>query len=277
LEELETYKEIGQEYIDKLKLTTYPVAVRLVPPDEEVSSNALRSNDVFGSQIAACIAYTWCRRSGFSFFLTGEDIGCKPASIRYFGLERTKNADDVYTAWGKKGGYKKDKESEIKSRENELTLDYGEIKGLIITPLNLTIVKPHLVMIYCTPLILHQLILAATYEGDYITSYFNGMESSCKEGIIRTYKTDQCQVVSPGGGDRGLGGVQDNEMIFSIPESKFEMVLNNLLKAGSKLSVPKAMGIPLLNASLGPISFFGSPAEPGPWDYLRKIIKKNNA
>ena len=274
MEDLEKYKKMGQEFIDKLKLTTYPVALRLVPPDEEVSTNAFRSTDVFGSQIAACIAYAWCRRSGFSFFLTGDDIGCKPASIRYFGLEKTANPDDVFTAWGKKGGYKKDKESEIKSREMELTLDYGEIKGLLITPLNFTIAKPHLVMLYCTPLILHQLILAATYEGDYISSYFNGMESSCKEGIVRTYKTNTCQVVSPGGGDRGLGGVQDNEMIFSIPECKFEMVLNNLFKAGSKLPVPTAMGIPLLNASLGPISFFGSPAEPGPWDYLRKRIKK---
>lgn len=273
MEDLEKYKKIGQDFIDKLKLTTYPVAVRLVPPDEEVSSNALRPNVVFGSQVAACITYTWCRRSGFSFFLTGEDIACKPISIRNFGLEETSNPDDVFTAWEKKAGYKKDKGAEKSSRELDAILDYGEIKGLLITPLNLTIAKPHLVMIYCTPLILSHFILAATYEGDHITSNFNGMESSCKEGIIRTYKTNQCQVVAPGMGDRVLASVQDHEMIFTIPESKFEMVLNNLFKAGSKLPVP-AFGIPHLNANLGPISFFGSPAEPGVWDYLRKRIKK---
>ena len=228
---------------------------------------------MFGSQVAACTVYTWCRRSGFSFFLTGEDIACKPASIRYFGFEKTDNPEDVFTAWEKKGGYKIDKEAEKSSREFEATLDYGKIKGLLITPLNLTIAKPHLVMIYCTPLILSHLILAATYEGDYITSYFNGMESSCKEGIVRTYKTNQCQVVAPGMGDRGAAGVQDHEMIFSIPECKLEMVLNNLFKAGSKLPV-HAFGIPHWNANLGPISFFGKPAEPGVWDYLRKRIKK---
>jgi len=117
------------------------------------------------------------------------------------------------------------------------------------------------------------LILAATYEGDNITSHFNGMESSCKEGIIRTYKTNQCQVVSPGMGDRVMAGVQNNEMIFSIPESKLDLVSNNLFKAGSKIPIPP-FGIPHLNATIGANSIFGSPVEPGVWPLLRKKIKK---
>jgi uncharacterized protein (DUF169 family) len=273
MEELKKYKKIGQEFIDKLKLLTFPVAVRLLPHNEEVTSNALRPHVVFGSQVPACLTYTWCRRSGFSFFLTGEDIACKPISIRNFGLEQTSNPDDVFTAWEKKAGYKINGEAEKKSREADAILNPGEIKGIIITPLNQTVAKPHLVMIFCTPLILSHLILSATYNGDYITSTFNGMEASCKEGIVRTYKTNQCQVVAPGMGDRVLAGVQDNEMIFTIPESKFELVLNNLFKAGSKLPT-QAFGIPHLNATLGPISIYGRPAEPGVWDYLRKKIKK---
>ena len=273
MEDFGKYKKIGQEFIDKLKLLTYPVAVRLVTPEEEVISNALRPHMVFGSEVPACLTYTWCRRSGFSFFLTGEDIACKPISIRYFGLEKTDNPDDVFIAWEKKAGYKRNKEAEKKSRESDATLSFGEIKGIIISPLNLTIVKPHLAMIFCTPLILSHLILAATYDGDYITSTFNGMESSCKEGIVRTYKTNQCQVVAPGMGDRVLAGVQDHEIVFSIPESKFELILNNLFKAGSKLPT-QAFGIPNLNASLGPVSIYGRPSEPGVWDYLRKKIKK---
>ena len=273
MEELEKYKKIGQEFIDKLKLLTYPVAVRLVPPDEEVTSNALRPHEVFGSEVPACLTYTWCRRSGFSFFLKGEDIACKPASILYFGLEETKNPDDVFVAWAKKAGYKKDMEAEKKSRESDAVLNPGEIKGIIVSPLNLTVAKPHLVMIFCPPIILSHLILAATYDGEYITSQFNGMEASCKEGIVRTYKTNHCQVVCPGMGDRVLGGVQNDEMIFSIPENKFEQVLNNLFKAGGKLPT-QAFGIPHLNASLGPISIYGQPAEAPVWPFLRKRIKK---
>ncbi len=273
MEDLERYKKIGQDFIDNLKLLTYPVAIRLVAPDEEVTSNALRPHEVFGSEVPACLTYTWCRRSGFSFFLTGNDIACKPASILYFGLEETKNPDDVFVAWAKKAGYKRDISAEKQSREVDTLLNFGEIKGIIVSPLNLTIVKPHLVMIYCPPLILSHLILAATYDGEYINSTFNGMEASCKEGIVRTYKTNQCQVVCPGMGDRVMGGVQNDEMLFSILESKFEHVLNNLFKAGGKLPT-QAFGIPHLNASLGPISIFGKPAEAPVWPFLRKRIKK---
>ncbi|MFO7797392.1 MAG: DUF169 domain-containing protein [Promethearchaeati archaeon] len=275
MEHLETYKKIGQKLIDKLKLQTYPIAVKLIKENEEVSSNALRPLDVFGREIPACLSYTWCRRSGFSFFLKGEDIVCKPISIRNFGFEKVDDPNVVFEAWEKKAGYKKNMVAEKGSRECDATLEFGEFKGLVVSPLHASIIIPDVIMIYCTPLILSHLILSATYNGDYITSYFNGMESSCKEGIIRTFTTNQCQVVAPGMGDRVLAGVQDFEMIFSIPESKLKEVNDNLFLAGNKIN-PKPFGIPNLNASLGPLDIFGSPNEPGVWPYLRKRIKKDN-
>jgi len=275
MENLERYKKIGQNLIDKLKLQTYPIAVKLIKENEEISSNALRPLDVFGREIPACLSYTWCRRSGFSFFLKGEDIACKPISIHNFGFEKVDDPNVVFEAWEKKAGYKKNMEAEKTSRECDATLEFGEFTGLVVSPLHASIIIPDVVMIYCTPLILSTLILSATYNGDYITSYFNGMESSCKEGIIRTFTTNRCQVVAPGMGDRVLAGVQDFEMIFSIPESKLKEVNDNLFLAGNKIN-PNPFGIPNLNASLGPLDIFGSPNEPGVWPYLRKRIKKDN-
>ncbi|MBD3197379.1 MAG: hypothetical protein GF317_20150 [Candidatus Lokiarchaeota archaeon] len=275
MSKLDEYRKIGTDLIDKLKLLTYPVAVKLIEEEEDVSSNALRPLDVFGREIPACLSYTWCRRSGFSFYLEGKDIACKPISIHHFGLEEVEDHDIVFTAWEKKASYKKNKEAEKASRESDATLNFGEFNGLVVSPLHSSIIIPDVVMIYCTPLILSHLILSATYNGDCITSHFNGMESSCKEGIIRTFTTNQCQVVAPGMGDRVLAGVQDFEMIFSIPESKLKEVNENLFLAGNKIN-PNPFGIPNLNASLGPLDIFGSPNEPGVWPYLRKRIKKDN-
>lgn len=274
MENLQGYKEIGQSLIDKLKLRTYPIAIKLIKEEEEVSPNALRPSNVFGREIPACLSYTWCRRSGFSFFLKGEDIACKPISIHHFGFEKVKDPDFIFRAWEKKAGYKKNKEAEKTSRESDATLEYGVFKSLVVSPLHATIVKPDVIMIFCSPLILSHLILSATYNGGFIKSYFNGMESSCKEGIIRTFKTNKCHVVAPGMGDRVLAGVQDHEMIFSIPESKLKEVNKNLFLAGNKIN-PPPFGLPNLNASLGPLDIFGSPNEPGVWPYLRKKIHKN--
>jgi len=273
MKDLEKYKIMGQELIDKLKLRTFPVAVKMILPGEDVSPNALRPHEVFGREVPACMTYTWCRRSGFSFFLQGNDIACKPASIKYFGLEKTADPDDVYKAWDRKARYKRNTEAEKKSRMSDVCLEFGEIQGFVVSPLNLTIVKPDLVMIYTSPVNLSHLILSATYEGDCIMSYFNGMESSCKEGIVRTYKTNKCQVVSPGMGDRVMAAVQDHEIIFSLPESKLEMVLNNLFLAGKKIN-PEPFGIPHLNPTVTSGTVYGKPAEAGVWNYLRKRIKK---
>lgn len=269
----EDYRNIGEQLINKLKLTTYPIAVKLNRAGEEVSSNALRPKDMFGYEVPACLVYTWCRRAGMHFYLKGEDIACKPVSIHYFGLEETPNPDDVYKAWERKAAYKKNLEMEKKSRANEETLEFGEIEGLVLSPLNSTIIIPDIILIFCSPLILTHLILAATYEGASLVSHFNGMESSCKEGIIRTYRTNQCQVVVPGMGERVMAGVQDHEMLFSIPQSKLKLVLENLFLAGEKIN-PSPFGIPHLNATLGPVKTFGKWNEPGVWPSLRKKIKK---
>lgn len=273
MEELERYRKLGEELINNLKLTTYPIAVRLVSPGEHISTNYIRPHEMFGYEVPACLTYTWCRRGGFHFLLKGEDIACKPITCHHFGLEQLENPDELYKAWERKAAYKKNAEMEKISRENDAVLAYGEIEGIAISPLNSTIIIPHLVLIYCSPLVLSHLILAATYEGECITSHFNGMESSCKEGIIRTYKTNECQVVAPGMGDRVMAGVQDHEMIFAIPESKLEKVVSNLFLAGNKIN-PAPFGIPNLNATLGPVKTFNKGNEPGVWPLLRKKIRK---
>mgnify|MGYP006290335911 CR=1 FL=1 len=267
------YRKMGKELSDTLKLTTYPIAVKLVKAGEQVSSNALRPKDMFGYEVPACLVYTWCRRAGMHFYLKGEDIACKPVSIHYFGLEQTSDPEDVFKAWERKAAYKKNLEMEKTSRANEETLEFGEIEGLVLSPLNSTIIIPDVVLIFCSPLILTHLILAATYEGESLVSHFNGMEASCKEGIIRTYKTDQCQVVVPGMGDRVMAGVQDHEMLFALPQSKLELVMENLFQAGEKIN-PSPFGIPHLNATLGPVKTFGKWNEPGVWPLLRKKIQK---
>jgi uncharacterized protein (DUF169 family) len=272
---LKNYHDIGQELTNKLRLLTYPVAVRLIKPDEKEPEGSVRPIEAFGAEVPACLVYTYCRRAGISFYLTKDDIACKPIVI-YFGLDELSDPDDLYRAWEAHGGYKRNMAKDKESRKSDARLTPFEFKGLVVSPLNQTIVEPHLAMIYCSPLILSHLILAATYDGANITSSFNGMESSCKEGIIRTYKTNECQVVSPGMGDRVLAGVQYYEMIFSMPEAQFGTILDNLFLAGNKINDPSPFAMPHLMPTLGPNRIFGEPVEPQVWPTLRKKLSEKN-
>jgi len=270
--DLQSYHEIGQALIDRLKLTTYPLAVRMIRANEEPPAGVVRPLDAFGSEIPACLAFTYSRRLGLPMYLTRDDIACKPIVI-YFGLDVLDDPDDLYRAWAEHAGYKRDLESERKSRAEDARFEPHVYKGLVISALHQTVVQPDLAMIFCSPLVLSHLILAATYNGRNVVSYFNGMESSCKEGIIRPIQTGSCQVVVPGMGDRVMGGVQDHEMIFSIPEDQFETVLENLFKAGNRLNDPSPFSIPHTQPTLGPNKIFERKVEPPVWPNLRQKLK----
>jgi hypothetical protein len=51
-DQIEIYRKLGEELITKLKLTTYPLAVRLETPRESVLTNALRLYEMFGHQFS---------------------------------------------------------------------------------------------------------------------------------------------------------------------------------------------------------------------------------
>ena len=270
---LSKYHEMGRTFIDKLKLTTYPVAVKMTISDEDVPKAAVQPSVIFGDEVPACLVYTYCRRTGTTFYLTRDDIACKPILL-YFGLDELSDEEDLFRAWADHAGYKRDLAAEKKSRIEDARFEPHRFKGFVVSPLHETLVKPDLAMIFCSPLILSHLILAATYDGDDIISHFNGMESSCKEGIIRTYQTRQCQVVSPGMGDRILAGVQDHEMIFSVPEGRFETVVENLFLAGNKLQEPSPFRIPHPVPTMGANRIFDMPVEPPVWPTLREKMKQ---
>ena len=278
MEDLNEYKKFGEELIDKLKLTTFPIAVKIFKKGEEKppSGKIIRPNQFFGAAVATCTSHLWCSRSGLSFYLEGEDISCSPSCYLYFGLEETENhPEPVYESWARYAGFKRNLAAEKSSRATDATFKPDEIEGFLISPLHITIAKPDVVIIFCTPLSLGHLILAATYDGDCINSDFNGMEASCK-GLVKTYQTENCNIACPGLGDRMLGNAQDNEMMFFIPESKLEMVVNNIFKAGSKQQGPKSkMMIPHIITSVGSQSMYGQSSDPPQWKYVRRKKKKD--
>ncbi|MBI4768515.1 MAG: DUF169 domain-containing protein, partial [Deltaproteobacteria bacterium] len=271
MEGLQKYHALGNTFVDRLKLTTYLIAVKMIRPEEEVPEGAVQPSLVFGSEIPACLVYTYCRRTGASFYLTKDDIACKPI-VLYFGLDELSDPDDLYRAWAEHAGYKRNLEAEKQSRISDARFKPFQFKGFVVSPLHQTLVKPDVVMLFCSPLILSHLILAATYDGADLVSHFNGMESSCKEGIIRTYQTGECQVVAPGMGDRVMGGVQDQEMLFSIPEEKLGMVTENLFLAGNRLNDPSPIRIPHIVPTLGANKILGNPVEPKVWPTLREKL-----
>ncbi len=271
MDTLKKYHNLGNDLINKLKLTEYPVAVKMIKKGETVPESAVRPLDYFGYEVPPCVTYTYCKKTGTSFYVTGDDVACKPISI-CFGFRKPSDPDDLFRAWEKHAGYKINAEMEKKSREDDVYFAPFEFEGFLVSPLHETLVEPDIVMIYCTPLALSHLTTAATYDGQTILSNFNGMESSCKEGIMRTFKANKCNVVIPGMGDRLLSANQDSEVIFSIPNDQLDYVNENLYRYGSKIADQSPFGFPHHPLFLGDVMWFNQHQEPGVWPDLREKL-----
>ena len=71
-----------------------------------------------------------------------------------------------------------------------------------------------------------------------------GRSGSCHEGVIKTLSTDLPQLVLLGNGDRVWGGAEDSEVMFAIPRSKLELIVEGLKRtheAGLRYPIPRYM------------------------------------
>ena len=90
-----------------------------------------------------------------------------------------------------------------------------------------------------------RLIHAYLYnKGGTLEFTASGRGGSCHEGVIKTFNTDEPQLVILGNGDRVWGGAEDSEILFSIPKSKLAEIVENLEithRAGLRYPIPKYM------------------------------------
>ena len=68
-----------------VRLTTFPLAVRMVRPGEALPERTKRPKKEFGHTVAVCQTFSIARRYGWQIAVGGEDIGC-PLALTAFGF-----------------------------------------------------------------------------------------------------------------------------------------------------------------------------------------------
>jgi uncharacterized protein (DUF169 family) len=217
---------------------TFPVAVRLLEPDEPIPDKARRPQRDLGVQIATCQGVTMARRYGWTVALTRDDIGC-PLTKVAFGLE----PEPPYFAEGHccAGMYTSSPEAGAKTESHTHHFPHGKYAAILMGPATRVSFEPHVVIIYATPAQVLRLTTGALWKrGGALHSSFTG-RIDCSDEIIRTMATNECQVILPCYGDRVFGQTNDDEMAFAFPWSKVEELLEGLEgthKGGVRFPIP---------------------------------------
>ncbi|MCX7817575.1 MAG: DUF169 domain-containing protein [Syntrophales bacterium] len=217
-------KEVNEAISFYIRPQTFPVAIRLYEKDEKIPEKVRVPSRDLGTAIPLCQAVALSRRYGWTLALGREDESCPHG---YFVLGFTKGESYLNGSSGEAAGVGTREEVEMITR-NVTGLPYGKYHAVVTAPLQNCTFEPHVVVIYGEPAQVVRLIqgwFLATGK-PVTTPMFGGV--ACGAYLARTILTDEPQVVVSGAGDRFFALAQDNEMAFSIPWSKSELVVKGL-------------------------------------------------
>jgi len=223
--EYDVFREYGAEIERRMRLQTFPLAVKMLEKESDIPEGAQRPMKDFGYHLATCQGFVMSRREGLSIAMTKADMYC-PESVIGLGLaEPPQYFLDGYHHYPQ---VNETLEASSVWAHEFPRLEVGKYIGVVSAPLTTVNFKPDVVIIYCNSAQLARLLGAATAkEGRELTCTVS-KSGACVYSVVPPLKNGTCQVSLPCSGDRRFAGAQDDEMIFSLPIGKMEEVLHAL-------------------------------------------------
>jgi uncharacterized protein (DUF169 family) len=207
----------------QLKVSTMPVAVKLVREIEDPPPKAKYPLKNFGHKIAVCQGMTMARTLGWTIAFRKEDHACPLAWVFLGHVDPSPFLD------GAIAGYYQDHDECGKKMEQSFPRwPVNFIRETWLCPMNRCDFEPDLAVVYGNPAQMLYLIQAANFGyGVGVRSSSTG-RGGCATWIAAVLQSGECTYMIPGPGERIFAGTQDHEMSFAIPYSKFENVINGL-------------------------------------------------
>jgi uncharacterized protein (DUF169 family) len=221
-----------------IRPSTFPLAIKLATAQEGIPEKMKIPARDIKAKVATCQSFSISRRYGWPLAVSEVDISC-PLTKVAFGF---KPVTEYYLQGNAAAGmYTETKALGSKTEAEVPKLTLGKYKYIFVAPIKKANFDPDLYLIYGNPAQIMRVLTAYLFKrGGYLKSRFSG-RLDCADMVIETFNTDECQVILPCYGDRIFGLTQDDEMAFSVPKSKVELVQEGLVgthKGGIRYPIP---------------------------------------
>lgn len=239
--ELSILREYGEELERRLRLKTFPVAVKLLEREEDIPEGAIMPGKNLGYHLLSCQGFAMSRRDGVTVAMLKDDMWCFEPAVGYGIVEPPE--------YFLQGHTRLPGSSDMLDAGKNWTvafprLNTGKYIGIVSAPLRSTNFEPDLVMIYGDSSQMTELVVSAVYkDGRDINCRFSGA-AACVYAVVPVMQTGEYTIALPCRGDRTSGIAQDDEIIFSVPIAKLGDLIVAFRKrdeAGSKLPLPFKM------------------------------------
>jgi len=228
--ELDAYRGHGEELERRLRLKTFPVAVKLLETESDIPEGAMRPLEDFGYHLSLCQAFQLSRREGQAVAMLKEDNWCFEPVVgyglaeppEYFLQGHNRYPRDVATL-----------EAGSHYAHEFPRLEVGKYVGVVSAPLTMSNFEPDLVMIYCDPVQLSLLLLGREYKEGYNLKCTLSSHAACVYAIVPVIQSGECQVAVPCRGDHYRAMATDDEVIFTVPKQRLEDLMTGLRHVNS--------------------------------------------
>ncbi|NLO48785.1 MAG: DUF169 domain-containing protein [Clostridiales bacterium] len=223
---------MGTEIEQALNLREAPIALKILYKNDEVSDIFIRPRRDMKKNLAFCQALTIVRHNRKSIAMLKEDNWCIWPLISFNNTPLDENDHELL---GDKHFMKDPEASKAYFKDEYPRLNtQKEVIGYTLSPLSDCSFEPDIVMIYCYPGQLRNLLMASKYETGKTAQASLDTCASCVHAAIPVLNGDMPYNVSiPDPGDYERGLCDENYMIFTMRGDRVEEVVSGI-KALSK-------------------------------------------
>lgn len=239
--DLGMYHGYGDELERRLRLKTFPLALKLLEDVGDIPDGAQRPLRDFGHHLSLCQAFQISRRDGLALAMLKEDNWCPEPVIgyglgeppKYFLEGHNRYPDDVENL-----------EAGRHFAQQFPRLEVGKYVGLAFAPLRTADFEPDFVMIYGDSAQLNLLLLAREHKEGYDLKCALSSHAACVYAVVPAALSGDCQVAIPCRGDHYRAMAGDDEIIFAVPRGRLGDLMAGLKYVNSSGSrLPKGYSV----------------------------------
>ena len=223
--DLKVLHDYAEELERKLRLKTFPIAIKLLESEKDIPEGVIRPKIDTGQHMALCVGFMKARRDGQALAMLKQDMWCFDPVV---GLGMAEPPEFFLEGRNRFPASISSLEAGKNWSQAFPRLKTGKYIGIMMAPLKKANFQPDLVVIYCDVAQLTQLLMAAGWkEGRDVTCRMSG-SSTCVYATIPAMQRGEYQVTSPCAGDVRHAMAQDDEIIFTIPIKKMDDLMAGL-------------------------------------------------
>jgi len=232
------YREYAEHFERLLRISTYPLAVKMLEKDEDIPKLAKRPLRDFGCHLDTCQCFAisrrigemiaqkqedmWCHEPAIGYGFSGGDIAAYNEGLKFFLAGKTRYPDGA-----------KDLATASKWAHSFPRFEADKYVAIVSAPLLRAGFEPDLVFLYVNPSQLNQILGGIMFEWGESVACEISAAGGCVHYVVPVMQTGKFWISVPCHGDYSLAVSQPDELVFSAPLAKVEQLLVGMDKRAS--------------------------------------------